>query len=534
MGSGSSSNNGQILQNDSFDNLNDSQASKNDQDFFNKDDDSEDYQSPVKKNRVKRGYSQALQCGKDDNTINSEQMNDKKNNGNKPNTLNLSQLPSHLLMNHQKWFIISPSYSYMSNLKNQQSLEKKTKKSEKSSHMDEDSDEEEDKSYCQSPFQKQQKEAEKIPCRLGIALKNIFYIGTSYEPQYKYDVFDEKLLERKIYDMVFMNDYLKKNIDENNFSFQDEFQFENADNELERAIAYKEFPRQEKFIKSQQKDFNEIGIMPFCIKGTQTYNELFKTDYFTYIEKNISIYIVSEGNGPFSIESSYSAIRLMAKYLLEAPNIEKQPADVLKQAFLEVSQKLNNIHHDNGKSFDCALSGASLCVILHISNHLYTANVGSCGAVILRSIPEKDPLFYTLVTAHTASNTEELKRIFSCGGEVRLDIKNIPRVYCKGRVYPGIKNTKGIGNKVANVIGVSDDPDIKIYKLNDKSIDVAIIIGNTELLNLLAHEELINILLYCNTSNLCSAYEYIQNKIKNNYIQKEFEVDDLVGLLIFN
>jgi hypothetical protein len=50
----------------------------------------------------------------------------------------------------------------------------------------------------------------------------------------------------------------------------------------------------------------------------------------------------------------------------------------------------------------------------------------------------------------------------------------------------------------------------------------------------LAQEELINILIYCNATNLGSAYDYIFNKIKTNYLQKEFDVDDLIGLLIFN
>ena len=56
-------------------------------------------------------------------------------------------------------------------------------------------------------------------------------------------------------------------------------------------------------------------------------------------------------------------------------------------------------------------------------------------------------------------------------------------MYAKGRVYPGIKNTKGLGNRVAQLIGVTEEPDIKIYKMNPKNIDIAIVLGNVEMLD---------------------------------------------------
>jgi hypothetical protein len=155
----------------------------------------------------------------------------------------------------------------------------------------------------------------------------------------------------------------------------------------------------------------------------------------------------------------------------------------LKLGFKYVSETLNEVKHEGGLSFDCALSGVSMCCVLHIGNLLYAANIGTTGAVILRSMPDKDPFFYPLVTSNVAGRGDEMKRIFNSGGEVRLDVKNTPRIYCKGRVYPGIKNSKGLGNMVANVIGVTDDPDIKIYKMNSKSVDVAILLGNMELID---------------------------------------------------
>ena len=70
---------------------------------------------------------------------------------------------------------------------------------------------------------------------------------------------------------------------------------------------------------------------------------------------------------------------------------------------------------------------------------------------------------------HTCENEAELTRIYKSRGEVKtgntLTGDKKPRVYVRGRTYPGLSTTRSLGDLLAHQIGVTSEPSIKIHKV---------------------------------------------------------------------
>ena len=71
---------------------------------------------------------------------------------------------------------------------------------------------------------------------------------------------------------------------------------------------------------------------------------------------------------------------------------------------------------------------------------------------------------------HTASNHRELMRIYKNRGEVKtgatLSGDKKPRVYVRGRTFPGLSVTRSLGDLLAHHIGVTSEPSVRIITLS--------------------------------------------------------------------
>jgi serine/threonine protein phosphatase PrpC len=70
---------------------------------------------------------------------------------------------------------------------------------------------------------------------------------------------------------------------------------------------------------------------------------------------------------------------------------------------------------------------------------------------------------------HSPLNSMELRRIYSNKGEVKTGLTlsgdKKPRVYVRGRMYPGLSTTRSLGDLLAHNIGVTSEPSIIIHKV---------------------------------------------------------------------
>ena len=97
------------------------------------------------------------------------------------------------------------------------------------------------------------------------------------------------------------------------------------------------------------------------------------------------------------------------------------------------------------------------------------------------------------IQAHHANVRNERFRIFGNNGEIRETFDGIHRVFLRGRIYPGLKTTRSIGDLLAHQIGVTSEPEIKQIplQLGDKYM----IVGVDCLWEYFSCQEIINFIL---------------------------------------
>ena len=95
------------------------------------------------------------------------------------------------------------------------------------------------------------------------------------------------------------------------------------------------------------------------------------------------------------------------------------------------------------------------------------------------------------VEPHIAKLQSEKFRIFGQKGEIRQTDDSIHRVFLRGRIYPGMKTTRSIGDLLAHQIGVTSEPSFKYVDVNHT--DKFLIVGVDCLWdNFSSHQELID------------------------------------------
>jgi serine/threonine protein phosphatase PrpC len=64
---------------------------------------------------------------------------------------------------------------------------------------------------------------------------------------------------------------------------------------------------------------------------------------------------------------------------------------------------------------------------------------------------------------------EEVRRIYECGGEIRkLAGEEQSRIFVKGKYFPGLINTRSLGDQIGTNIGISNIPHITKYAFHEK------------------------------------------------------------------
>lgn len=67
---------------------------------------------------------------------------------------------------------------------------------------------------------------------------------------------------------------------------------------------------------------------------------------------------------------------------------------------------------------------------------------------------------------HTAKLGSEKYRIYDNNGEVRPTFDSQERVFLRGRMYPGLKTTRSLGDLIAHQIGVTSEPSFVMKETN--------------------------------------------------------------------
>ena len=146
---------------------------------------------------------------------------------------------------------------------------------------------------------------------------------------------------------------------------------------------------------------------------------------------------------------------------------------IIKDAFITADEKLRKLY------FDVDESGTTCILLIHVGNHLISANVGDSRAIVVFD-EENDPNlnFLNVIPLSIDFKPElpgEKERIMMYGGVVdqiknKFGMKVGPyRVFARGKDYPGLAMSRSIGDFVGKKLGIIAEPGIVEYYIGNNT-----------------------------------------------------------------
>ena len=249
-----------------------------------------------------------------------------------------------------------------------------------------------------------------------------------------------------------------------------------------------------------------LGITLIYEKGVKINDYINKDKFCVLINSDFEIYILLDGHGPFGDIIAQKVQDKVFSYFIKEENQDLK--DNYEKIFNSLYEEIQNFLITNDKynyenEYDCILSGTSLTIIIKKDNFLYCSNIGNVSCFIYyvdQNIPSRFTIDIltindsrleldlteknifdlksfigkklSLIEAkikHIYKNynyEDEIRRIYEYGGELRkIADEKKQRIFVKGEYYPGVINSRSLGDRLANCIGVISTPHCNKYKL---------------------------------------------------------------------
>lgn len=241
--------------------------------------------------------------------------------------------------------------------------------------------------------------------------------------------------------------------------------------------------------------------------------------FFVFVDGENEAFCVVDGHGPFGDIIAQIVQDKFFSYI--SSNMDKQLEmeykKTLKNLFNDIQLSLINKEVKNEVDYDPFLSGCAVTIIIKQGKFLYSANVGNVLAFVIRNdqlCPGK--VFIDQLTIddskinidkltekkdsevkniHNGFNmNEELRRIYENGGEIRkLAGEEVSRIFIKGKYFPGVINTRALGDQIGTGIGILSQPHIERYHLNSETV-YKLIMCSDGIGNVLSVDQISNII----------------------------------------
>ena len=221
-----------------------------------------------------------------------------------------------------------------------------------------------------------------------------------------------------------------------------------------------------------------------------------------FLNGNLDAYIIIDGHGYFGNKLAQICQDILFEFVLNL-NQEEFPKNFQKEfetKFEEINKKINSKEEKTYGNYDPYLSGVAVTIIIRIKNYLYTANVGNVLAVLFSNdklMPSKfniteltfndsnfsedvvnnidkqeveknaqnDMLIESLIDPEEINM--EIRRIYEHGGEIRKLLgESKSRIFVKGKYFPGLINTRSLGDHIGKGIGILSKPHVTRHRLN--------------------------------------------------------------------
>ena len=191
---------------------------------------------------------------------------------------------------------------------------------------------------------------------------------------------------------------------------------------------------------------------------------------------NFCIFGVFDGHGNHGHLISRFIVNTMKNIILKDEKLKELSKNTVEiysylkennyQFIRDLIKKSENLLFENYEE-ESKYSGTTCNLIIIIGKKIICANIGDSRAIMIKN----HKTVIELSSDQKPDNPNEKERIESKGGEIRQLIENNEpigpmRVFKKNEDYPGIAMARSIGDKLADIIGVISDPEIKEFDID--------------------------------------------------------------------
>ena len=224
--------------------------------------------------------------------------------------------------------------------------------------------------------------------------------------------------------------------------------------------------------------------------------------FCVFLNGNLDAFIIIDGHGYFGNKLAQICQDILFEFVLNINQEEfiKNYQKEYENKFGEINKKINNREEKTYGNYDPYLSGVAVTIIIRIKNYLFTANVGNVLAVLFSNdklMPSKfniteltfndsnfsEDVVNNIDKPEVEKNTQndmliesliepeeinmEIRRIYEHGGEIRKLLgESKSRIFVKGKYFPGLINTRSLGDHIGKGIGILSKPHVTKHRLN--------------------------------------------------------------------
>lgn len=236
--------------------------------------------------------------------------------------------------------------------------------------------------------------------------------------------------------------------------------------------------------QNQGRRFSDVGqkhipltepkkFVAISKKGYVPYNknkvnqDSYFCDYNFDGRDNCRLFGVCDGHGEYGHNVSDLVKRKLPKYL-KTFNYLNDPEQAIRDAVKKVVETLRK------SNINTTFSGTTLVFSLIVDDMCYTGNVGDSRCIIVSQNKSTQKIYSkSLSIDHKLEIPEEEERVLQSGGRVAPlpgPVGEDPgpmRVWLADIDVPGLAMSRSLGDDVAHSVGVSNEPEITVHKIDN-------------------------------------------------------------------
>lgn len=273
------------------------------------------------------------------------------------------------------------------------------------------------------------------------------------------------------------------------------------------------------------------GVAVACKKGDK--GLVNQDDYCMVFRRKVLVFGVFDGHGEYGhYVSDFVHVRLPME-LLSHPLTKSHPKQAIASAFSATQQALLTESARPDSLFHCQYSGSTATLVLCTHHKLILGHIGDSRAVLGRKTDSGEFTPIELTHDHKPNTQRERTRILKSDGEVRQMPGDCDfRVFVKGKDYPGLAMSRSFGDVVAQGVGVTAEPEVKEYKIQEN--DEFLLICTDGVWEFLSNEQAVTIVAEHGREQGQKAVERLCRVAYNQWVRRCHNmIDDITALLVF-